>query len=53
MITSAHGATTLFAALDIAAGAVFTEHKSPHRHQEFLCFLRHLDESVPPDWTLT
>ena len=31
-----HGTTTLFAALDIATGAVFTECKPRHRHQEFL-----------------
>ena len=35
-----HGTTTLFAALDIATGAVFTECKPRHRHQEFLSFLR-------------
>jgi len=45
-----HGTTTLFAALDIATGAVFTECKP--RHQEFLSFLRHLDESVPPELDL-
>ena len=44
-----HGTTTLFAALDIATGAVFTECKPRHRHQEFLSFLRHLDECVPPE----
>ena len=44
-----HGTTTLFAALDIATGAVFTECKPRHRHQEFLSFLRHLDQSVPPE----
>jgi len=44
-----HGTTTLFAALDIATGAVFTECKSRHRHQEFLSFLRHLDECVPQE----
>jgi putative transposase len=37
----------LFAALDVATGTVFTECKPRHRHQEFLSFLRHLDESVP------
>jgi putative transposase len=42
-----HGTTTLFAALDIVTGAVFTECKPRHRHQEFLSFLRHLDECVP------
>src|SRR6202035_4754592 len=47
-----HGTTTLFAALDIATGAVFTERKSRHRHQELLSFLRHLDESVPPELDL-
>jgi putative transposase len=43
-----HGTTTLFAALDIANGKVFTECKPRHRPQEFLSFLRHLDQSVPP-----
>jgi putative transposase len=47
-----HGTTTLFAALDIATGAVFTKCKPRHRHQEFLSFLRHLDESVPPELEL-
>ena len=47
-----HGTTTLFATLDIATGAVFTECKPRHRHQEFLSFLRHLDESVPPELEL-
>src|ERR1700690_2399344 len=42
-----HGTTTLFAALDIATGAVFTECKPRHRHQEFLSFLRRLDDSIP------
>lgn len=43
-----HGTTTLFAALDVESGKVITQCKSRHRHQEFLSFLRHLDESVPP-----
>lgn len=43
-----HGTTTLFAALDVASGVVLTECKPRHRHQEFLSFLRYLDESVPP-----
>jgi putative transposase len=42
------GTTTLFAALDIANGRVFTQCKPRHRHHEFLSFLRHLDASVPP-----
>jgi putative transposase len=44
-----HGTTTLFAALDIATGAVFTECKPRHRHQEFLAFLRKLDECIPSE----
>ena len=43
-----HGTTTLFAALDIANGSVFTQCKPRHRHQEFLSFLRHIEASVPP-----
>src|SRR5258705_4739658 len=43
-----HGTTTLFAALDIANGRVFTQCKARHRHQEFLSFLRHIDAAVPP-----
>jgi putative transposase len=42
-----HGTTTLFAALDIATGTVFTECKPRHRHQEFLAFLRRLDACIP------
>ena len=42
-----HGTTTLFAALDIATGAVLTQCKRRHRHQEFLQFLRHLEANVP------
>jgi putative transposase len=42
-----NGTTTLFAALDIATGTVFTECKPRHRHQEFLSFLRRLDDGIP------
>ena len=42
-----HGTTTLFAALDIATGRVLAECKARHRHQEFLQFLRRIDEAVP------
>jgi putative transposase len=42
-----HGTTTLFAALDIATGMVFTECKPRHRHQEFLAFLKRIDSAVP------
>lgn len=44
-----HGTTTLFAALDIASGAVFTDCKPRHRHQEFLSFLKRVDAAVPPE----
>ena len=43
-----HGTTTLFAALDVQSGDVFAQCKRRHRHQEFLAFLRHLDNEVPP-----
>ena len=43
-----HGTTTLFAALDIANGAVLTDCQPYHRHQEFLSFLRQIDANVPP-----
>jgi len=44
-----HGTTTLFAALDVATGQVITQCKQRHRHQEFLGFLRKIEESVPTD----
>jgi len=47
-----HGTTTLFAALDIANGQVLTQNKGRHRHQEFLGFLRPIDENVPADLDL-
>ena len=42
-----HGTTTLFAALGIADGEVLAQCKSKHRHQEYLSFLKHVDENVP------
>jgi putative transposase len=42
-----HGTTTLFAALDIANGDVLTQCKRRHRHQEYLEFLKHVEENVP------
>ena len=44
-----HGTTTLFAALDVATGAVLSRCQRRHRHQEFLAFLRHIDRNVPAD----
>ena len=40
-------ALTLFAALDMTTGTVFTGCKPRHRHQEFLSFLRRLDDCIP------
>ncbi len=42
-----HGTTTLFAALDIANGTVITDCKRKHRHQEFLAFLKEIDQQIP------
>ena len=42
-----HGTTTLFAALNVLNGAVLTECKARHRHQEFRAFLRTIDKAVP------
>jgi len=42
-----HGTATLFAALDVASGAVMTDCKPRHRHQEFLAFLKKIDKNVP------
>jgi putative transposase len=44
-----HGTTTLFAALDIASGKVISKCKHRHRHQEYLSFLKQVDENVPQD----
>lgn len=42
-----HGTTTLFAALNVASGKVISKCKARHRHQEYLSFLKHVDENVP------
>jgi transposase len=42
-----HGTTTLFAAFDIATGAVIGQTHRRHRSSEFLQFLRTVDASVP------
>ena len=44
-----HGTTTLFAALDIATGEVIGRLHRRHRSQEFLKFLKTIDERVPDD----
>jgi transposase len=42
-----HGTTTLFAALEVAAGKVVGQCYARHRHQEFLKFLKRLDGEFP------
>ena len=42
-----NGTTSLFAAMDIASGAVIAQHYRRHRHQEFLRFLKLIDAAVP------
>lgn len=42
-----HGTTTLFAALDVAAGKVIGDCQPRHRHQEFLRFLAKIDAAIP------
>lgn len=44
-----HGITSLFAALDVATGKVIGACHRRHRHQEFLRFLRVLEERLPED----
>lgn len=47
-----HGTTTLFAALEILEGKVIGQCFPRHRHQEFLKFLRRLDEEFPENLKL-
>jgi transposase/DNA-binding CsgD family transcriptional regulator len=42
-----HGTTTLFAALEVLQGRVIGQCYERHRHQEFLKFLRRLDQKFP------
>jgi hypothetical protein len=42
-----NGITTLFAALELAQGKVVGQCDQRHRHQEFLKFLRRLDQEFP------
>jgi len=44
-----HGTMTLFAALDVVNGGVIAQTKHRHRHQEYLGFLKHIEEQVPED----
>jgi hypothetical protein len=42
-----HGATTLFAALNVLDGTVIGRHMQRHRHQEFIRFLNAIEVEVP------
>jgi hypothetical protein len=42
-----HGTTTLFAALEVLQGRVIGQCYERHRHQEFLKFLRRLNQEFP------
>ena len=44
-----HGVTTLFAALNVTNGTVITHQDKRHRHQEWLRFLKQIDEHTPAD----
>ena len=44
-----HGTTSLFAALDVATGAVIGECHRRHRAVEFRAFLDRIEAAVPPD----
>lgn len=44
-----HGTTTLFAALNVLTGQVIGTCQPRHRHQEWLRFLKRLDQETPPD----
>jgi transposase len=47
-----NGTTSLFAALDLASGSVIAQPYRQHRHQEFLKFLKLIDDTVPEDLDL-
>ena len=42
-----NGTTTLFAALDTATGEIYGLCQQKHRHQEWLRFLRMIDQTIP------
>jgi transposase len=47
-----NGTTTLFAAIELAAGQLIGTCMSRHRHQEWLKFLQLIDAQTPPDLDL-
>ena len=47
-----HGSTTLFAALHVAEGRLIGKCFKRHRHQEFLKFMKLIDQQTPPELDL-
>jgi len=47
-----HGSTTLFAALSMLDGTVIGDCMARHRHQEFIRFLKKIDDETPADLAL-
>ena len=47
-----HGTTTLFAAIELLSGNVVSQCMPRHRHQEWLKFLRRIDEETPQEYAL-
>ena len=47
-----NGTTTLFAAIDMAEGRVISACMEKHRHQEWIKFLKLIDQQTPPDLNL-
>jgi transposase len=43
-----NGTTTLFAAIELAAGKIIADCQPRHRHQEWLKFLKKIDAQTPP-----
>lgn len=47
-----NGTTTLFAAMELAEGHIIATCMKRHRHQEWIKFLKLIDEQTPPDLDL-
>ena len=47
-----NGTTTLFAALNVLEGTVLKRCQARHRHQEFLAFVKQIDQETPPELEL-
>jgi len=47
-----NGTTTLFAAIDMLKGHVISQCMARHRHQEWIKFLKQIDDETPPELDL-